>query len=64
MARLETSNLEGLDKLLPDLKRDAIKRILEAGAAVYVQGWKDVIQERHHVKSRKMIESVGMADYK
>ena len=53
---------EKLVRLERDLKRRCIYDMMNAGADVLIESWKNVIQEKRHVRSEAMYRSVAKTD--
>lgn len=59
---------DGVDQLSAQLgklaDRGMIRRIVEAGGSAAVDRMRHNITEKRHIKTRDMLESVGMTDYR
>lgn len=51
-----------LERLDSSMRREGIRRIVEAGAQVAIEDMREAI-ENHHVRSGSMRDSTGMAEY-
>lgn len=63
MARLITEGIKEMEDRLKNLEKSLQARIMpemiNAGADALIESWKDTIQEKGHVRTGAMLESVG-----
>ena len=63
MAKVKFSGFDQVENQLETLGRDAIRRIVEAGAAALVTATQESIGSHHHVATGSMAEAVKPGKY-
>ena len=64
MATMRVDGFEITEQRLGRMGKPMIRRIVEAGAAAADRVMRENIEERHHVRTGDMLESVGMNEYR